>query len=148
MTDSCLYYFEYTTVRTAPLPLHTDAQVLDFNVLFHLLHPQDKDPIGIIPLENLCVEKLCDSSKPVECLLPLLSRCTHTHTHTMKHMHAVTPSCRVFEQYCLELFNPKGQKIKACKTENKGRVVQGKHQSYKLSAAGPEERDAWISAIR
>ncbi|XP_059204016.1 cytohesin-2-like isoform X2 [Centropristis striata] len=87
LTDSCLYYFEYTT---------------------------DKDPIGIIPLENLCVRKLQDTSK----------------------------------SYCLELYNPKGQKIKACKTENKGRVVQGKHQSYKLSAASAEERDAWIEAIR
>lgn len=27
---------------------------------------QDKDPIGIIPLENLCVRALQDSSKPVE----------------------------------------------------------------------------------
>ncbi|XP_073351441.1 cytohesin-4-like [Pagrus major] len=87
LTDSCLYYFEYTT---------------------------DKDPIGIIPLEDLCVRQLRDSSKP----------------------------------YCLELYNPKGQKIKACKTENKGRVVQGKHQSYKLSAASEEERDNWIDAIR
>ncbi|XP_068434756.1 cytohesin-2-like isoform X2 [Clinocottus analis] len=87
LTDSCLYYFEYTT---------------------------DKDPIGIIPLENLCVRKLQDASKPD----------------------------------CLELFNPKGQKIKACKTENKGRVVRGKHRSYRLSAAGAEERDAWIHAIR
>ncbi|XP_042360879.1 cytohesin-2-like [Plectropomus leopardus] len=87
LTDSCLYYFEYTT---------------------------DKDPIGIIPLENLCVRKLQDTSK----------------------------------SYCLELYNPKGQKIKACKTENKGRVVQGKHQSYKLSAASADERDDWIDAIR
>uniref|UniRef100_A0A3Q2DLQ1 Cytohesin 4a n=1 Tax=Cyprinodon variegatus TaxID=28743 RepID=A0A3Q2DLQ1_CYPVA len=87
LTDSCLYYFQYTT---------------------------DKDPIGIIPLENLCVRKLQDSSKP----------------------------------YCLELYNAKGQKIKACKTENKGRVVQGKHQSYKLNAASEEERDDWIDAIR
>ncbi|XP_026019855.1 cytohesin-2-like isoform X2 [Astatotilapia calliptera] len=39
LTDSCLYYFEYTT---------------------------DKDPIGIIPLENLCVRALQDSSKPGE----------------------------------------------------------------------------------
>ncbi|XP_039979760.1 cytohesin-2 isoform X2 [Xiphias gladius] len=87
LTDSCLYYFEYTT---------------------------DKDPIGIIPLENLCVRELRDTSKP----------------------------------YCLELYNPRGQKIKACKMENKGGVVQGKHQSYKLSAASAEERDAWVEAIR
>uniref|UniRef100_A0A3B3CCM5 Cytohesin 4a n=1 Tax=Oryzias melastigma TaxID=30732 RepID=A0A3B3CCM5_ORYME len=87
LTDSCLYYFEFTT---------------------------DKDPIGIIPLENLCVRKVQDSSK----------------------------------LFCLELYNPKGQKIKACKTENKGKVVQGKHQSYKLRAASEEERDDWMDAIR
>ncbi|XP_017274824.1 cytohesin-3 isoform X3 [Kryptolebias marmoratus] len=87
LTDSCLYYFKYTT---------------------------DKDPVGIIPLENLCVRPLQDSSK----------------------------------MFCLELYNSKGQKIKACKMENKGRVVQGKHQSYKLSAASSEERDDWIDAIR
>ncbi|XP_035037474.1 cytohesin-3 isoform X2 [Hippoglossus stenolepis] len=87
LTDSCLYYFKYTT---------------------------DTDPIGIIPLENLSIRKSQDTSKP----------------------------------YCLELYNTKGQKIKACKTENKGRVVQGKHQSYKLSASSAEERDNWLDAIR
>ncbi|XP_071398464.1 cytohesin-2 isoform X1 [Centroberyx affinis] len=86
LTDSCLYYFQYTT---------------------------DKDPIGIIPLENLCVRE--DTAS---------------------------------KQYCLELYNAKGQKIKACKTENKGKVVEGKHQSYKLSAATADERDDWIDAIR
>uniref|UniRef100_UPI003AAB30B3 cytohesin-1-like isoform X2 n=1 Tax=Centroberyx gerrardi TaxID=166262 RepID=UPI003AAB30B3 len=86
LTDSCLYYFQYTT---------------------------DKDPIGIIPLENLCVRE--DTAS---------------------------------KQYCLELYNAKGQKIKACKTENKGKVVEGKHQSYKLSAASADERDDWIGAIR
>ncbi|KAM6905536.1 cytohesin-2-like [Xenentodon cancila] len=87
LTDSCLYYFKYTT---------------------------DKDPIGIIPLQNLCVREMQDSNK----------------------------------LHCLELYSPKGQKIKACKTENKGRVVQGQHQSYKLSAASREERDDWINAVR
>lgn len=65
------------------------------------------------------------------------------HTVTVVHM-----CLCVFKQYCLELYNPKGQKIKACKTQNKGGVVQGKHQSYKLSAASSEERDDWICAIR
>ncbi|XP_029584143.1 cytohesin-3-like isoform X5 [Salmo trutta] len=87
LTDSCLYYFEYTT---------------------------DKDPIGIIPLENLCVREIEDSIK----------------------------------QYCLEIYNPRGQKIKACKTENGGRVVEGKHQSYRMSAATADERDDWIGSIR
>ncbi|XP_009980420.1 PREDICTED: cytohesin-4-like, partial [Tauraco erythrolophus] len=89
LTDNCLYYFEYTT---------------------------DKEPLGIIPLENLSVRKVDDPKKT----------------------------------NCFELFNPncKGQKIKACKTDGDGKVVEGKHQSYKISAATPAERDAWIEAIR
>ncbi|XP_047670054.1 cytohesin 4b [Tachysurus fulvidraco] len=89
LTDNCLYYFEYTT---------------------------DKEPRGIIPLENLCVREVIYTRKP----------------------------------YCLELYNPnsKGQKIKACKTETDGRVVEGKHQSYMICASTAEERDNWIEAIR
>ncbi|KAI1239176.1 hypothetical protein IHE44_0012288 [Lamprotornis superbus] len=89
LTANCLYYFEYTT---------------------------DKEPLGIIPLENLSVRKVDDPKKP----------------------------------NCFELFNPncKGQKIKACKTDGDGKVVEGKHQSYKISAATPAERDEWIEAIR
>uniref|UniRef100_A0A8C6K9B0 Cytohesin 4b n=1 Tax=Nothobranchius furzeri TaxID=105023 RepID=A0A8C6K9B0_NOTFU len=89
LTDSCLYYFEFTT---------------------------DKEPRGIIPLENLCVREVASTRK----------------------------------QYCLELYNPnsRGQKIKACKTETDGRVVEGKHQSYTICASSAEERDSWIEAIR
>uniref|UniRef100_A0A8B9H507 Cytohesin 1 n=1 Tax=Astyanax mexicanus TaxID=7994 RepID=A0A8B9H507_ASTMX len=89
LTDNCLYYFEYTT---------------------------DKEPRGIIPLENLCVREVNFTRKP----------------------------------YCLELYNPnsKGQKIKACKTETDGRVVEGKHQSYMICASSAEDRDGWIEAIR
>ncbi|KAG8138179.1 hypothetical protein E2320_004095 [Naja naja] len=89
LTDNCLYYFEYTA---------------------------DKEPLGIIPLENLSVRPVDDLKKP----------------------------------NCFELFNAtcKGQKIKACKTDGDGRVVEGKHQSYKISAASQEDRDLWIEAIR
>ncbi|KAJ1173658.1 hypothetical protein NDU88_005484 [Pleurodeles waltl] len=89
LTDNCLYYFEFTT---------------------------DKEPRGIIPLENLSVQKVEDSKKP----------------------------------NCFELFNNgcKGQKVKACKTDNDGKVVQGKHESYRISAPTPEEQDQWITAIR
>ncbi|XP_058496677.1 cytohesin 4b [Solea solea] len=89
LTDNCLYYFEFTT---------------------------DKEPRGIIPLENLCVREVPYPRKP----------------------------------YCLELYSPnsRGQKIKACKTETNGRVVEGKHQSYTICAASAEERDSWIEAIR
>nr|XP_028603467.1 cytohesin-4 isoform X1 [Podarcis muralis] len=89
LTDNCLYYFEYTT---------------------------DKEPLGIIPLENLSVRKVEDQKK----------------------------------RNCFELFNTnsKGQKIKACKMDGDGKVVEGKHQSYKISAPSAEERDLWIDAIR
>uniref|UniRef100_H3DNA5 Cytohesin 4b n=1 Tax=Tetraodon nigroviridis TaxID=99883 RepID=H3DNA5_TETNG len=89
LTDNCLYYFEFTT---------------------------DKEPRGIIPLENLCVREVPYPRKP----------------------------------FCLELYNPNcpRQKIKACKTETDGRVVEGKHQSYTISAPSAEERDSWIDAIR
>ncbi|XP_051571908.1 cytohesin-3-like isoform X2 [Myxocyprinus asiaticus] len=89
LTDSCLYYFQYTT---------------------------DQEPKGIIPLENLSVKEVEDTHK----------------------------------QFCLELFSPhrKGEMIKACKTETDGRVVMGKHQSYRLSAASVEEQTEWIQAIR
>lgn len=89
LTDNCLYYFEFTT---------------------------DKEPRGIIPLENLSVQKVEDPKKP----------------------------------FCLELYNPscRGQKIKACKTDGDGKVVEGKHESYRISAANAEERDQWIEAIR
>ncbi|XP_005379254.1 PREDICTED: cytohesin-4 [Chinchilla lanigera] len=89
LTDNCLYYFEFTT---------------------------DKEPRGIIPLENLSVQKVDDPKKP----------------------------------FCLELYNPscRGQRIKACKTDGDGRVVEGKHESYRISAASAEERDQWIQAIR
>ncbi|XP_013930438.1 PREDICTED: cytohesin-4-like, partial [Thamnophis sirtalis] len=77
---------------------------------------KDKEPLGIIPLENLSVQPIDDLKKP----------------------------------NCFELFNAncKGQKIKACKTDGDGRVVEGKHQSYKISAASQEDRDLWIEAIR
>ncbi|KAJ8791652.1 hypothetical protein J1605_020374 [Eschrichtius robustus] len=98
LTDSCLYYFEFTT---------------------------DKEPRGIIPLENLSVQKVDDPKKPVGI-------------------------GRLGGRFCLELYNPscRGQKIKACKTDGDGKVVEGKHESYRISASSAEERDQWIKAIR
>ncbi|KAG9337908.1 hypothetical protein JZ751_027561 [Albula glossodonta] len=81
LTDNCLYYFEYTT---------------------------DKEPRGIIPLENLSIREVEDK-KP----------------------------------NCFELFIPdnKDQVIKACKTEADGRVVEGNHTFYRISAPTTEEKD-------
>uniref|UniRef100_A0AAQ5ZEV4 Cytohesin 1b n=1 Tax=Amphiprion ocellaris TaxID=80972 RepID=A0AAQ5ZEV4_AMPOC len=89
LTDNCLYYFEYTT---------------------------DKEPRGIIPLENLSIREVDDSKKP----------------------------------NCFELFIPnhKDQVIKACKTEADGRVVEGNHTFYRISAPTAEEKDEWINSIK
>ncbi|KAJ4931971.1 hypothetical protein JOQ06_010407, partial [Pogonophryne albipinna] len=88
LTDNCLYYFEYTT---------------------------DKEPRGIIPLENLSIKEVEDK-KP----------------------------------NCFELFIPdnKDQVIKACKTEADGRVVEGNHTFYRISAPTTEEKDEWMNSIK
>nr|XP_032822840.1 cytohesin-3-like isoform X1 [Petromyzon marinus] len=87
LTDNCLYYFEYTT---------------------------DKEPRGIIPLENLSIREVDDPKKP----------------------------------NCFELYNDGGGLVKACKTEADGRVVEGNHVVYRISAPAPEERDEWIKSIK
>nr|XP_035955462.1 cytohesin-2 isoform X2 [Halichoerus grypus] len=89
LTDNCLYYFEYTT---------------------------DKEPRGIIPLENLSIREVDDPRKP----------------------------------NCFELYIPnnKGQLIKACKTEADGRVVEGNHMVYRISAPTQEEKEEWIKSIQ
>ncbi|XP_038064245.1 cytohesin-1-like [Patiria miniata] len=87
LTDNCLYYFEYTT---------------------------DKEPRGIIPLENLQIREMEDSKKP----------------------------------HCFELFAADGRDIiKACKTDADGKVVEGKHNIYRMSASTVEEKEAWIKSI-
>jgi len=87
LSDNCLYYFEYTT---------------------------DKEPKGIIPLENIQVREVADRNKP----------------------------------NCFELFSVNNDVIKACKTDSEGKVVEGKHTVYRMSAATTEERDEWIKCIR
>lgn len=88
LNDNCLYYFEYTT---------------------------DKEPRGIIPLENIQVREVHDRHKP----------------------------------NCFELYATGGNDfIKACKTDSEGKVVEGKHTVYRMSAAAPEDKDDWIACIR
>uniref|UniRef100_A0A8C6T7G0 Cytohesin 1a n=1 Tax=Neogobius melanostomus TaxID=47308 RepID=A0A8C6T7G0_9GOBI len=75
----------------------------------------DKEPRGIIPLENLSIREVEDK-KP----------------------------------NCFELFIPdnKDQVIKACKTEADGRVVEGNHTFYRISAPTAEEKDEWMNSIK
>ncbi|XP_014118433.1 PREDICTED: cytohesin-2-like, partial [Pseudopodoces humilis] len=52
--------------------------------------------------------------------------------------------------HCFELYIPnnKGQLIKACKTEADGRVVEGNHVVYRISAPSREQKDEWIKSIQ
>ncbi|XP_019697110.1 cytohesin-1 isoform X3 [Harpegnathos saltator] len=87
LNDNCLYYFEYTT---------------------------DKEPRGIIPLENIQVREIQDRHKP----------------------------------HCFELYAAGSEFIKACKTDSEGKVVEGKHTVYRMSAATDEEKEEWIKCVR
>lgn len=60
------------------------------------------------------------------------------------------PSSPLSAQNCFELYIPnnKGQLIKACKTEADGRVVEGNHMVYRISAPTQEEKDEWIKSIQ
>jgi len=87
LNDNCLYYFEFTT---------------------------DKEPRGIIPLENIKVREVSDRNK----------------------------------QHCFELFCAGNEVIKACKTDSEGKVVEGKHTVYRMSASTEEEKDEWIKCIQ
>ena len=87
LNDNCLYYFEYTT---------------------------DKEPRGIIPLENISVREASDRYKP----------------------------------HCFELIATGGADfIKACKTDSDGRVVEGKHSVYRMSANTEEDKQEWIRRL-
>lgn len=87
LNDNCLYYFEYTT---------------------------DKEPRGIIPLENISVREAGDRHKP----------------------------------HCFELFASGGADfIKACKTDSEGKVVEGKHTVYRMSASTEEEKQDWMQRL-
>nr|XP_016945149.1 uncharacterized protein LOC108021114 isoform X1 [Drosophila suzukii] len=87
LNDNCLYYFEYTT---------------------------DKEPRGIIPLENISVREIHDRSKP----------------------------------HCFELYASGGAEIiKACKTDSEGKVVEGKHTVYRMSAATEEDQQEWVKRL-
>ncbi|XP_076337379.1 cytohesin-1-like isoform X2 [Tachypleus tridentatus] len=87
LNDNCLYYFEYTT---------------------------DKEPRGIIPLENVQVHEVVDRNRVNS----------------------------------FELFSTGSDIIKACKTDSEGKVVEGKHTVYRMSASTPEEMADWIKCIK
>ncbi|CAG9135006.1 unnamed protein product [Plutella xylostella] len=106
LNDNCLYYFEYTT---------------------------DKEPRGIIPLENISVRPASDRQRP-HCLelyasggADLIKACkTDSEGKVVEGKHTV------YRPHCLELYASGGADlIKACKTDSEGKMVEGKHTVYR-----------------
>lgn len=105
---------------------------------------QDKEPRGIIPLENLSVKEVEDK-KPVS---TALSAGESVNCQARGHFFNLLPNHPL--QNCFELFIPdnKDQVIKACKTEADGRVVEGNHTFYRISAQTAEEKEEWMNSIK
>lgn len=91
LNDKCLYYFDNTN---------------------------DKEPRGIIPLENVLVRDIPDSksSKP----------------NSFELYSALGPS----------------EVIKACKTDSDGKVNEGRHTYYRMAASTREEMQQWVKSVR
>lgn len=79
---------------------------------------QEKEPRGIIPLENLEIRDLADARR---------SHC--------------------FE-ICLNEQLRKGATIKAAKTTGDGKLVVGRHLNYRIQARSEEEKEEWMKRIR
>ncbi|MFH4975376.1 hypothetical protein AB6A40_002085 [Gnathostoma spinigerum] len=50
--------------------------------------------------------------------------------------------------HCFEIYSECTEVVKACKTEPDGRVVPGRHTSYKMCAFSADEMNQWINAIQ
>uniref|UniRef100_A0A8C6SHQ5 Cytohesin 3 n=1 Tax=Neogobius melanostomus TaxID=47308 RepID=A0A8C6SHQ5_9GOBI len=62
----------------------------------------------------------------------------------------LTDNCLYYFEYTTDKEPQKwrSQVIKACKTEADGRVVEGNHVVYRISAPTPEEKEEWIKSIK
>ncbi|KHJ86113.1 Sec7 domain protein, partial [Oesophagostomum dentatum] len=87
LSDSCLYYFDQSG---------------------------EKEPRGIIPLQNVGVRRVENASRPF-----------------------------MFEIFSLS----EDGRIKACKTEQTGKLVEGRHSVYRICASSSDDLNAWLEAI-
>uniref|UniRef100_A0A914GSC5 Cytohesin-1 n=1 Tax=Globodera rostochiensis TaxID=31243 RepID=A0A914GSC5_GLORO len=92
--------------------------VLANRCLYYFEFPSSREPKGIIPLESIRVRVL---GQEIE---------------TGRRSHA------------FELYSPNTDLIKACKQNGEGRLLEGQHSTYRISAPSREEMHAWISAIQ
>ena len=113
MNDNCLYYFEFTT---------------------------DKEPRGIIPLENIRVREVSDRSK---------QHCFELFSANNE----VIKACKTASEG--KVVEGKEFTITLHKYSNIGKRYHlflffkiGKHSVYRMSASTEEEKDEWIKCIQ
>ncbi|KAL5473939.1 hypothetical protein EMCRGX_G028508 [Ephydatia muelleri] len=92
--------------------------ILTDNCLYYFKTPVEKEPQGIIPLENLEIR---------DCPMPPGSKkyCFEIMNQRVKH-----------------------GTIKACKTTGDGKLVVGNHLMYRIQAASAKEKEEWMKRIR
>ena len=121
LNDNCLYYFEFTT---------------------------DKEPRGIIPLENIKVSFVYIALTELKFTLPQIREVAdRSKQHCFELFcsgNEVTDLISAFLLYHAVFMKV----IKACKTDSEGKVVEGKHTVYRMSASTEEEKDDWIKCIQ
>ncbi|KAL3068458.1 hypothetical protein niasHT_030749 [Heterodera trifolii] len=86
--------------------------------LYYFESPSSREPKGIIPLENIRVRVLDQE------------------IDTIRRSHV------------FELYSPNTEVIKACKQSGEGRLLEGQHSTYRISAPNREEMHSWVSAIQ
>jgi len=52
------------------------------------------------------------------------------------------------KQFCFEIYSTTNDKIKSCKQDSEGKVIEGKHTVYRMSALSAENKNQWIKCIR
>lgn len=93
--------------------------ILSDNCLYYFKSPNDKEPRGIIPLENLEVKDCVESRRQ-----HVFEICS---VQTVQFIHKGT--------------------IKACKTTGDGKLVTGNHHVYRIQAQTKDEKDEWMRRI-
>ncbi|TRZ04924.1 hypothetical protein HGM15179_022183, partial [Zosterops borbonicus] len=108
-----------------------------------------------LPGEAQKIDRMMEAFAQRYCLCnPGVFTCTGGRVKTWKRRWFIlTDNCLYYFEYtthCFELYIPnnKGQLIKACKTEADGRVVEGNHVVYRISAPTREQKDEWIKSIQ
>lgn len=155
LTDNCLYYFEYTTVSIFLLQysslILTSVQCSYIFICFAGQRTARNHPVGEPEHQGGRGQEAGMYSAPcwlfTELGLAAIWSDYLSYPHYQKLFFVLLS---IFFQNCFELYisESKDQVIKACKTEADGRVVEGNHTFYRISAPTAEEKEDWMNSIK